>query len=72
MQESLSELLERYGQGRISLDEALSRIKVLGYRTVGDAAKLDTCRAHRIGIPEAILAEGKDKDRFAGHLIGTS
>jgi pyridinium-3,5-biscarboxylic acid mononucleotide synthase len=62
VQESLSELLESFGQGRISLDEALNRIKVLSYRTVGEVAKLDTCRARRIGIPEAILAEGKDKD----------
>ena len=61
MHESLSELLESFSQGRISLDEALGRIKVLSYRTVGEVAKLDTCRAHRIGIPEAILAEGKDK-----------
>lgn len=61
MQERLRELLENFGQGRISLDETLSRIKVLSYRTVGEVAKLDTCRADRIGIPEAILAEGKDK-----------
>jgi NCAIR mutase (PurE)-related protein len=62
VQESLRDLLERYGQGKISLDEALNQIKVFGYRTVGEAAKLDTCRTRRIGIPEAILAEGKDKD----------
>ena len=65
MQESLRELLESYGQGRISLEEALSRIRVLSYRTVGEVAKLDTCRASRIGIPEAILAEGKDKRDLA-------
>ena len=62
MQESLSEVLESFGQGRISLDEALSRIKILSYRTVGEVAKLDTCRSYRIGIPEAILAEGKNKE----------
>jgi len=57
----LRELLESYGQGKITLEEALSRIRVLGYRTVGEVAKLDVCRASRIGIPEAILAEGKDQ-----------
>ena len=57
----MRELLEAYGQGRITLDEALSRIRVTGYRAVGEVAKLDTCRTDRIGIPEAILAEGKDK-----------
>jgi len=62
MQESLRDLLKSYGQGNISLDETLSRIKILNYRAVGEVAKLDVSRADRIGIPEAILAEGKDKD----------
>ncbi len=57
----MRELLESYGQGKITLEEALSQIRVLSYRTVGEVAKLDVCRASRIGIPEAILAEGKDK-----------
>jgi NCAIR mutase (PurE)-related protein len=59
--ESQREILETYGQGRISLDEALRRIKVLSIRKVGEVAKLDVCRQDRIGIPEAILAEGKDR-----------
>ena len=53
--------MENYAQGKISLDEALKRITVLNYRTVGEMAKLDICRADRIGIPEAILAEGKEE-----------
>jgi len=61
VQEDLRALLESYSQGKISLDEAASRIRILGYRTVGEMAKLDVCRAARIGIPEAILAEGKEK-----------
>jgi NCAIR mutase (PurE)-related protein len=59
--ESLREILEIYGRGLISLDEALRRVKVQSIRTVGDVAKLDVCRQDRVGIPEAILAEGKDK-----------
>jgi NCAIR mutase (PurE)-related protein len=59
--ESLREILEIYGRGLISLDEALRRIKVQSIRTVGEVAKLDVCRQDRVGIPEAILAEGKDK-----------
>ncbi len=61
VKESLREVLESFGQGKISLEEAQSRIKFLSYRAVGEVAKLDVCRADRIGIPEAILAEGKDK-----------
>ena len=44
----------------MDLEEALRRIKRQSFLTVGDVAKLDICRADRIGIPEAILAEGKD------------
>jgi len=62
MQESLRDLLKSFGRGEISLDETLSRTKILNYRAVGEVAKLDVCRADRIGIPEAILAEGKDKN----------
>jgi NCAIR mutase (PurE)-related protein len=59
--DSLRDLLERHAKGEISLDEALGQIRLLSCRALGDMAKLDTRRADRIGIPEAILAEGKDK-----------
>ncbi len=59
--ESNKDILEGYGRGEISLEEALKRIRLRDYRTVGELAKLDICRTNRIGIPEAILAEGKDK-----------
>ncbi len=54
--------MDGYACGRISLDEALSGLRTLNCRPVGDIAKLDTGRACRIGIPEAILAEGKEKN----------
>ena len=59
--ESNRDILEGYRRGEISLEGALKRIRVRDYRTVGEVAKLDICRGNRIGIPEAILAEGKDK-----------
>ncbi len=43
----------------------MSSIRVLNYRAVGEVAKLDTCRESRIGVPEAILAEGKDPKDLA-------
>ena len=61
MQENLRELLECFGRGEITQEEALRRIKRQSFLAVGEVAKLDICRADRIGIPEAILAEGKDK-----------
>lgn len=65
MRNSLRDLLEQYAKGEISLDKALDQIKLLSCRVLGDMAKLDTQRANRIGVPEAILAEGKDKDDLA-------
>lgn len=38
----------------------MRRIRRQSYLPVGDVAKLDISRSDRIGIPEAILAEGKD------------
>lgn len=65
MNDRLRGLLERHARGEISLDEALGQIRLLSCRTLGDMAKLDTQRADRIGVPEAILADGKDKDDLA-------
>ncbi|VVB62647.1 N5-carboxyaminoimidazole ribonucleotide mutase [uncultured archaeon] len=65
VKDSLRELLEQHARGEISLDKALGQIRLLSCRALGDMAKLDTQRANRIGVPEAILAEGKDKDDLA-------
>lgn len=59
--ESNRDILEGYRRGEISLEEALKRIRMMDYCAVGEVAKLDICRMNRISIPEAILAEGKDK-----------
>jgi len=61
VQDKLRALLERFSRGELDTEEALRQIKSNSYLPVGDVAKLDICRADRVGIPEAILAEGKDK-----------
>ncbi len=53
--------MQCFARGEMDLEEALRLIKRQSFLAVGDVAKLDICRADRIGIPEAILAEGKDK-----------
>jgi hypothetical protein len=56
-------LLESFGRGEMTIEEieeAIGSIKVQRFLAVGDLAKLDVGRRDRIGIPEAILAEGKD------------
>ncbi len=62
MQDRLKDLLESYASGKISLPQAMDEIRQLSCLPVGEFAKLDTGRADRIGIPEAILAEGKDRE----------
>jgi len=56
---NLKEILERFARGEISLEGAARQVNLLSYREVGKMAKLDPSRVDRIGIPEAILAEGK-------------
>jgi len=62
VQDRLKDILNDYACGKVSLDDSVEKLKLLSFRPVGDIAKLDISRSHRIGIPEAILAEGKDKD----------
>jgi NCAIR mutase (PurE)-related protein len=60
VQENLRDLLQAFARREIDEEEALRRIKRQSFLAVGDVAKLDISRSDRIGIPEAILAEGKD------------
>jgi pyridinium-3,5-biscarboxylic acid mononucleotide synthase len=75
VQDRLKSLLESFARGEVDLETAISRIKVQSYLSVGDVAKLDICRRDRVGIPEAILAEGKEKqdllDISLAHLEAT-
>ncbi|MFB3765629.1 MAG: nickel pincer cofactor biosynthesis protein LarB [Methanotrichaceae archaeon] len=75
MQDRLKDILNDYARGKVTLDAALEKLKILSFRPVEDIAKLDICRSDRIGIPEAILAEGKDKHDLVkislAHLVET-
>ncbi len=61
----LSALLERYKNGEIALDDAAQKIEGLRLDQVGDFACLDLGRAVRCGMPEVILAEGKDPEQLS-------
>jgi len=56
---NFKEVLERFARGEISIDAAAREVNLFSYREVGKIAKLDPGRIDRIGVPEAILAEGK-------------
>jgi hypothetical protein len=61
----LEEVLKQYRDGVISLDEASVAIEGLRLERVGEFACLDLGRGVRCGMPEVILAEGKDADSLA-------
>lgn len=54
----LREILEALGGGRLSVEEALARLRHLPYEDLGFAV-LDHHRALRTGFPEVVLGEGK-------------
>jgi len=58
----MQEILKRVATGELSIEAASRALKLRGIRAVGDFARVDTDRAHRTGIPEIILAEGKRSD----------
>ncbi len=56
----LTGVLARLKNGEITLEEAEELVKISNYKELEDIAKIDTHRARRTGIPEAIIAEGKN------------
>ena len=61
---SLKEVLTRYRNGEISLDSAAEEIEGLRMDHIGDFACIDIGRSIRCGMPEVVLADGKE----SGHL----
>jgi NCAIR mutase (PurE)-related protein len=61
----LQDLLDQYRDGRITLAAAAEAIEGLRLDRIGDFACIDTGRGVRCGMPEVVLAEGKDPDHLA-------
>ena len=57
---ALEDVLARYKSGDISIESATQEIEGIRLDHVGDFACLDLGRAMRCGMPEVVLAEGKD------------
>ena len=53
-------ILNQFASGTITLDEAEDLLRSTAVQKIGDIANLDPGREIRNGIPEIILAEGKD------------
>ena len=57
-----ADILRAVADGSLSVDEAESILSKPAVSKVGDVANLDLERASRCGMPEIVLAEGKDTD----------
>jgi NCAIR mutase (PurE)-related protein len=62
---TLQDVLSRYKRGDISLESAAEEIEGLRLDYIGDFACIDLGRAVRCGMPEVVLAEGKDPAHLA-------
>lgn len=63
--QQLQQLLDQYKNGKISLESAAEAIEGLRLDRIGDFACIDLGRGVRCGMPEAVLAEGKDPAHLA-------
>ena len=62
---ALQDLLNQYKKGELSLESAAEAIDGLRLEQIGDFACLDLGRNVRCGMPEVVLAEGKDPVHLA-------
>jgi len=58
----LDDILRKFRNGEIGIEEAKRAIRMFEYEEVGELAKIDVGRFVRTGVPEAILGEGKDSN----------
>jgi len=61
----LARILASYRDGSLSLDDAAREIEGFRIERVGEFASLDLGRAVRCGMPEVVLAEGKESEHLA-------
>jgi len=62
---ALQELLDRYKREEITIEDAAGAIEGLRLERIGDYACMDLGRNVRCGMPEVVLAEGKDPAHLA-------
>ncbi len=51
--------------GKLTVEQAKRKLAALNIKRIGDLARLDVERIHRVGIPEVVLAEGKNPETVA-------
>jgi len=62
---SVEDVLRRLKAGDLTIEEVKRKLAAFNIRQISELARLDTRRAHRIGVPEVVLAEGKSPEAVA-------
>src|SRR5215469_5643826 len=62
---ALRKVFQQIKSGRLSADEAVSRLRHLPFEDLG-FAKVDHHRTLRLGLPEVIFSQGKSPRQVAG------
>jgi NCAIR mutase (PurE)-related protein len=63
--EEISKMLRRVRSGKLSVDDAVDRLRTLPYEDIG-YAKIDHHRSLRQGFPEVVFARGKEPAQVEG------
>ncbi len=58
----LSDVLRKFKNSEISLEEAERQLRITNFELISDMAKIDVHRAKRVGVPEAVIADCKTSD----------
>jgi NCAIR mutase (PurE)-related protein len=66
---TIRDILRMYCNGEISEDEATAAIEGLRIEVIDGMARIDAGRSVRCGMPEVVLAEGKDPLAFANIML---
>jgi len=66
---TIRDILRMYCSGEISEDEATAAIEGLRIEMIDGMARIDTGRSVRCGMPEVVLAEGKEPGAFARIML---
>ena len=66
---TIRDILRMYCSGEISEDEAMAAIEGLRIEMIDGMARIDTGRSVRCGMPEVVLAEGKEPGTFAEIML---
>ena len=66
---TIRDILRMYCSGEISEDEAMAAIEGIRIEMIDGMARIDTGRSVRCGMPEVVLAEGKEPGTFAEIML---